>query len=74
MSIYSDCIRSYLLLLVFSNAFSGAKTGRRGSEASMGDGALKSVEVWRTGQGKLPILGSVDMVECADILGRLGGI
>lgn len=27
----------------------------------MGDGALKSVEVWRTGQGKLPILGPADL-------------
>ena len=39
----------------------------------MGDGALKSVEVWRTGQGKLLILGSVDIVEYTDISGRLGG-
>lgn len=36
------------------------------SEPSMGDGALKSVEVWRTGQGKLPVLRPVDIMEYAD--------
>lgn len=39
----------------------------------MGDGSLKTVEIWRTGQGNLPILGSVDIMEYADISGRLGG-
>lgn len=39
----------------------------------MGDGSLKTVEVWRTGQGNLPILGSVDIMEYTDISGRLGG-
>lgn len=52
--------------------FSGAKTGRGASEPSMGDGALKSVEIRRMGQGKLPIWGFVDIMEYADVSGMLG--
>lgn len=78
MSICSDCIRSYwhLLLpvtLVFLMFFLEQRLVWGASEPGVGDGALKSVQVWRTGQGKLPILGSVDIVEYTDISGRLGG-
>lgn len=78
MPICSDCIRSYwhLLLLVtldFLMVFFWSKDWEETSEPSVGDGALKSVEVWRTGQEKLLILGSVDIVEYADMSGRLGG-
>lgn len=43
------------------------------SKPNMGDGALKSVGVRRAGHGKLSVLGSMDVMECAGISGRLGG-
>lgn len=61
-----------LVFLIFF--FLEQRLGEGGaSEPSMGDGSLKTVEVWRTGQGNLPILGSVDIMEYTDISGRLGG-
>lgn len=49
--------------------FSGAKTDEGGaSEPTVGNGALKSGEFRRTGQGKLPLLGSVGIEEYGDIL------